>query len=76
MAPDGEDEFASAAEAKLGGYMELVRVAPPRSSTALTRAVLRTLSWQRAVVGPLRAVAAIASGALGALRGLLGRRRR
>lgn len=76
MPEEREAEFASPAEAKLSGYMQLVRAEPPRSSTALTRAVVHTLRWQRALVGAMRAAATIASAALGAFRGLVGRRRR
>jgi hypothetical protein len=72
-----DHDFASPAEERLDTHMELVRSEPPAAGQSLTRRVFRTLRWQRLLVVPLRAGAALAYGLIQGVRTLLlGRRAR
>jgi hypothetical protein len=58
--PPADDDLLPA-ERRVAELLGALRSDPPRSSTALTRRVVRTARWQAAVKPPLRAVGMLAS---------------
>jgi len=74
MTPPDRD-FESPAEQRLDSHLEIVRAEPPAPGRSLTRRIFRTLRWQRVLIVPLRAVAAVTSGVLAGVRTLIAGRR-
>lgn len=71
-----EGDFDSAAERRLDEHLELVRAEPPASDPRLTRGVVRTVRWQRALIVPIRMASAVAVGLVAGVRAVAPTRER
>jgi len=70
-----EREYSDPGEARLGGYLEELRDAPPESDPTLSRSISRHARWQQAVRAPLHVVGILAVALVDGVAGVLGARR-